>query len=134
MVANSSAVKRGIVNQNSSSEIWENGRNLLYSKVNTSEFGIQLDANHEADQSELTEMSQTISALASLGNTQEFAKQAYEEIANIIKSNIGKLSTDIKLIDDGRLNIVLQQASKDLVDDLAHEHKISLAESIAYKL
>ena len=57
--------------------------------------------------SELTEMSQTISALASKGYTQKYANDAYQEIGNIIYTNTVKLSERVSQIENSRLIPVL---------------------------
>ena len=135
MVANNSAVKRGIVNENPTNVVWgKNDSKISYSLVNTADFGIQLDANHEADLSELTELSQTISALASQGYTTNLAQEAYDQIAKIIQSNISSLTQSLRLVDNGNLNVVLQQASKDLIETMSQQKSASVAESVARRL
>ena len=48
--------------------------------------GPQLDAGHEVDASEIKEVTQVISALAQNGNTAHLAREAYNDIATVIKS------------------------------------------------
>lgn len=135
ILANSSAIKRGAVNVNAPENVWKNSEsNLNWFTINTNAFGIQLDANHHIDMSELTEMSQTISALASKGYTQKYANDAYQEIGNIIYANTVKLSERVSQIENSRLIPVLQALSKEFVEELAKEDKISLAQNLAEKL
>ena len=46
--------------------------------------GPQLDASHDMDNSEVHEITQIISALAQGGHTSEMAREAYEDIRNVI--------------------------------------------------
>ena len=50
--------------------------------------GPQLDANHEANESQIREVSQVIAALAQNGNTAVMAQEAYENIAKVIQKSI----------------------------------------------
>jgi hypothetical protein len=52
--------------------------------------GPQLDASHEADQSEIREVSQVISSLAQGGFTFELANEAYKNIAQVISKSMDK--------------------------------------------
>jgi hypothetical protein len=49
--------------------------------------GPQLDAGHEVDASEIKEVTQVISALAQNGNTAAYAREAYNDIAIVIKKS-----------------------------------------------
>jgi len=57
IVANKSAVKRGASNINTAESAWETDSPLTTFTINTANFGIQLDANHHTDLSEVREMS-----------------------------------------------------------------------------
>ena len=127
ILANSSAVKNGITNLNPSSVLLGDNE-LIYSEIDVTNFGIQLDANHEADFSELTEMSQVISALSSNGHTQTEAKKAFKEIANIIKTSMSK--TTMMVNNEKMHEMLYDEMSKILVNTLASANKISLAHSI----
>ena len=127
ILANSSAVKNGITNLNPSSVLLGDDE-LIYSEIDVTNFGIQLDANHEADFSELTEMSQVISALSANGHTQTEAKKAFKEIANIIKTSMSK--TTMMVNNEKMHEMLYDEMSKILVNTLASANKISLAHSI----
>ena len=47
--------------------------------------GPQLDASHDIDTSQIKEITQVISALSQNGNTADLAREAYSDIAKIIK-------------------------------------------------
>lgn len=62
--------------------------------------GPQLHAGHEADDSKIKEITQIISALAQNGYTFNIAKEAYNDLANVIKKSAKKyISADDKLKD-----------------------------------
>lgn len=65
-----------------------NGDYLSYSTFKNRFIGPQLDANHEANDSRIKEITQVISALAQNPNTAEIAQEAYEDIANIIEESV----------------------------------------------
>jgi hypothetical protein len=56
VLANNTAIKNGGGNINDSSS-WYDNKELSYINIDTSTYGIQLDPNHEADMSTMTEFS-----------------------------------------------------------------------------
>jgi len=56
--------------------------------MSTSNFGIQMDADHHADDSELSEMTQVISALEANGWGHDIAKMIYEDLGNIVAQSM----------------------------------------------
>ena len=140
ILANSSAVKNGITNLNPAS-VLKGNQDLIYTEIDVTNFGVQLDANHEADFSELTEMSQVISALAANGKTMNEAKEAFMEIQKIIERSLKQTETliektsnpDIK-ISQNATKALYSTLSKLVVDSLATADKISLAHSIVERL
>jgi hypothetical protein len=81
IVANKSSIKRGAANINKAKRAWAmydpndpSTQSLRSFTINTSCFGIQLDANHHSDLSDVREMSQTISTLACNGYTMDLAE------------------------------------------------------------
>lgn len=131
MLATKGCIKRGSANNVSSYSVWETDDELPYFKVSTKNFGIQLDANHHSDLAELTEMSQTISSLASLGYTREFANQAYDAISKIIDNSLNTVSGYLTDIEKGNIRKVLQKISKQIVKDLSTEQNITTARAMA---
>lgn len=134
MLATKGAVKRGTTNTVSSHSCWETDDELPYFDVSTSNFGIQLDANHHSDLAELTEMSQTISSLAALGYTREYANQAYEAIGRIIENSLTKSEQYLTDIERGNIEKVLRQLSERIVKALATEKNITTANSFVRAL
>jgi hypothetical protein len=82
-IANKSAVKSGQTNINSRMS-WYDDTPLRSKRMSTSNFGIQMDADHHADDSELSEMTQVISALEANGWAHDVAKMVYEDLGNIV--------------------------------------------------
>lgn len=76
VLANNTAIKNGGGNINDSSS-WYDNKELSYINIDTSTYGIQLDPNHEADMSTMTEFSQVISALDVGGNLHDYVSQVY---------------------------------------------------------
>jgi len=54
----------------------------------TSNFGIQMDADHHADDSDLSEMTQVISALEANGWGHDVVKFIYEDLGNIVAQSM----------------------------------------------
>lgn len=131
ILANKGAVKRGASNINTAKSVWSSPEaELATFEVNTQNFGIQLDANHASDMSELTEMSQTISALAANGYTRDIADEAYSAIADLVKGSYEKISKQSSEILNGNIVKVLEQISRNLIETLAQENNITTAQAL----
>ena len=76
VAANPSAMKTGVTNVNRV-ESWTDDSKLNYMEFESDGFGIQQDSDHEADEAELTEPSQVMTALDQGGWLHPFAKQIY---------------------------------------------------------
>ena len=83
-IVNPSAVKNGQINVNPR-EAWYKKTKLRHFTVSMKHFGVQMDADHHADDAELTEMSQVISALESNGYTHHIAREAYRDLGAIVE-------------------------------------------------
>lgn len=82
MVANKSAIKNGAGNINPVSSFYDNN-NLRYITIGTQNYGIQLDADHEADEGKMTEFSQVISSLDAGGRLHEYVSEIYEMLGQV---------------------------------------------------
>ena len=80
--ANKSAVKNGISNLNHV-DAWKGGMKLRYMTLDSDGLGIQMDADHEIDESEMTEFSQVISALEAGGRLHGEAKEVYKTLGQL---------------------------------------------------
>lgn len=79
---NKSAVKVGATNVNDVSS-WYNNNELQYMDFSTKFGGVQMNADHELDYAEVTEMSQMISSFIQNGFTKKIALMAYQEIGEV---------------------------------------------------
>lgn len=112
--ANNSAVKNGASNINQSNA-WYGDTKLSYMEIDSDGLGIQMDADHEIDEAEMTEFSQVVAALEAGGRLHNSAKQVYKALGKIAliasqvevkavidyikKSNDSNVSTDQILTD-----------------------------------
>ena len=84
-----SGQKVGATNVMSMQELLEG--NITTSVVSNLHNGIQLNADHEADQSEVTEQTQVLGTLPFTGNTPEYTKKVFNSINRYIEQNLGEL-------------------------------------------
>lgn len=89
-LVNKSAIKVGTTNLNDKSA-WFSDTPLRYTTMSTRFGGVQMDADHELDDAEVTEMTQMISGLEQNGYTHEIANRAYQEIGKFCYDAIAKL-------------------------------------------
>lgn len=82
ILANNSAVKNGAGNVNSYNSYYDNSQ-LSYMEIGTSQYGIQMDADHTADEGKMTEFSQVISSLDAGGRLHEYVSQIYETLGEV---------------------------------------------------
>lgn len=75
--------------------------NLNFSYESNIHNGIQLNADHEADQSEVTEQTQVIGTLSFTGNTPEYARKVFNSINRYITENLGDIMSSINANDYG---------------------------------
>lgn len=125
ILANSSAIKRGQINLNPK-ETYYNNDEFSYFKIRTSLFGMQLDANHDADGEEIRETSQMVSALAALGYTQDQAQEAFEAIQTIISNNLRSYKALLNKDPQKLLHNLSEKIAKVVIKD----SKINLAQAI----
>lgn len=93
-LVNKSAVKVGQANLNDKS-VWTNSDNLMYTTMSTEFGGLQMDADHDLDEAEVTEASQMISALEQNGYTHDIAMAAYNEIGKFCFDAIADIQKNI---------------------------------------
>lgn len=92
MVANNTSIKNGAGNINPSSSFYDDSK-LKTIKVSTLHYGIQMDADHEADMGEMTEFSQVISSLDAGGRLHEYVSEIYDTLGEIAL-NLSQLEID----------------------------------------
>lgn len=82
-LVNKSAIKVGAGNVNSL-DSWFNDDQLKTIKMHTRYMGVQMDAEHDLDHAEVTEMTQLISALSQSGFTSHLVNDIYTTIGAVI--------------------------------------------------
>lgn len=82
------AIKKGAANINSSKSYTDN-TDYNFFRIRMSNAGIQLDPTHNADNAEVSLMTQVISALADRGFTTDAAQDVYEALGTLARSAIG---------------------------------------------
>lgn len=95
---NKSAVKVGATNVNSKNA-WYDDSALQTMEFSTKFGGVQMNADHELDYAEVTEMSQMISSFIQNGYTKDIAVQAYREIGEVAADSIKDFKEKIKIDD-----------------------------------
>ena len=81
-LCNDSAIKNGAGNRNNHSRFY-NDEALDTITLGTEYYGIQMDADHEADEAKMTEFSQVISALDAGGRLHNYVKGIYQALGQI---------------------------------------------------
>lgn len=110
-VVNKSAIKVGAGAVNPSS-VWNrnNSSELNYFWMKSKYGGVQMDADHELDLAEVTEMTQMISALIEDGHYKDLVETVYKDIGGVVASHMAKLNAAI--------NDILQTGSYEAKQEL----------------
>ena len=72
-------MKNGAANVNETS-VYYNDERLNYMVIPTSGYGIQMDADHKADEAEMTEFSQVIASLDRGGVLHDYVSNIYKAL------------------------------------------------------
>lgn len=116
--ANKSAVKNGIANINSS-DAWLGNTTLRYMKLDSDGLGIQMDADHEIDEAEMTEFSQVISALEAGGRLHHMSKQVYRTLGELaVKASQTEIKTATRYIQAKNAGLSPDKIKSELYDIL----------------
>lgn len=131
-VVNKSAIKVGQTNINRS-DIFSNPNNTLRTfKMLSCYGGVQMDADHDINYAEVTEMSQMISALIQRGNAYDLVEQIYSDIGEVAATALESFDAAIK---SGNPNDVFREIGKALMDTFSSGNKetIGLAQAFIRK-
>ena len=109
---NNTAVKNGTKNINSS-EAWDGDMELSYFEVDSDGLGMQMNADHDIVNSELTEFSQVIAATSAYGYTYDQCHQIFKGLA---KTALQASKHAIEAVDTFIQNSNNPQAKSDLYD------------------
>jgi hypothetical protein len=89
---NKSGMKVGVTNLNTV-DTWNNDEELRYITLSTRFGGLQMNADHELDHAEVTEMTQMISALEQMGVMHDVVTNIYREIGKFCYDSIADIVT-----------------------------------------
>lgn len=109
------AVKQGAANINKNLD-----EPLNFMPIRMMQAGIQLDKEHHADESELTLMTQVISACSSRGFTMESAQVLYKALADIAKINLKEFTNAFDQLLKGDKETIRNTVIKVVVDSLVN--------------
>lgn len=98
----------------------------MYSSYINRNMGPQLDAYHDADNSQIKEITQVISAISQNGNSNHLATEVYEDIANIIKKAAEPYINASKRGDKNLYTLM----SRKFTDAVMNSNNVSLAKTI----
>ena len=90
ILANKSAVKSGAINVNDINDA-QDFHYLKTMEFNWDDFGVQNDASHHADESEMTNPTQAYNNIAFNGQTMELVEETWSALSQIIESNLESL-------------------------------------------
>lgn len=129
-VVNKSAIKVGAGNINDVSK-WNNEDQFTTIEMSTKFGGVQMDADHDLDMAEVTEMTQMLSALEQNGYTHELAEQIYKEIGQVVNESMQDLAIAVKSNNKDQVYSIL---GKSLVKSFMQDDKdvLGLAQSFVY--
>ena len=130
---NASGCKVGASNLNDK-ERWTDNNSLQSYKVSTKYAGAMMDADHELDMAEVTEMSQMISALMEDGFYTDIVTNIYQEIGEIALNN-AKTQKYIKAVEEGDRAKIAELLGKSLIASFQTGNKdtIGLAQAFIKK-
>lgn len=86
---NKSAIKVGAGNINSVDK-WKNLDNLSTISMSTAFGGVQMDADHEIDDAEVTEMTQMLSSIIQNGNSYNIVNEVYRDIGQLVSESLSE--------------------------------------------
>ena len=111
---NKSAIKVGAGEINKK-EAWSDERTLRTIKMSTKYGGVQMDADHELDLAQVTEMTQMISALIEDQHYSGLVQDIYEDIGKVVEAHMKKYDKEIQLLQDKNIpNDQKEEAKKRL--------------------
>lgn len=87
-VVTAGAIKQGAANINSKAAYYDDNYELTTMEVSMHDSGIQLDAEHHADESTLSLMTQVVNALCARGYALDRSNEVYEALYNLTVENL----------------------------------------------
>ena len=128
------AIKKGAANVNTVKSYF-NDEQLNFYKIKLTQAGIQLDPEHEADQSEVSLMTQVISGLADRGYTSQMADEVYKALGNLSElATKESYSAFLTAFNEGDRQKIQEIVSNLLIDELAQSKSNSRVSNLAKAL
>lgn len=111
-IVNKSAIKVGATNINQSDVLDDNDLELDTMEMSTEYGGLQMNAEHELEDSEISEMTQMVSALIEKGFSYEIVKQIYSDIGAVVLDALSNIRTAIanNASDPNKLKVIFGRA------------------------
>lgn len=132
-IVNHSAAKAGAINVNDYNSLNNDSTQLRHHYIDTSGFGVQMDADHDLNFADVTEMSQMISLLTQGGNNTELVNTAYADIGRVAAKAMSQMlaAVDTAAIENGNADKIYTIIGKALLDtfDSATKAELGLAQS-----
>ncbi len=94
-LVNKSAIKVGAGNINSNSK-FSSDEDFWTIEMSTKFGGVQMNADHDLDYAEVTEMTQMISALVQRGYTHDLVTSIYQDIGKVVAESINNFDKGVK--------------------------------------
>ena len=129
LIVSNGAIKQGYANVNRINDIIYNQDGLPNTfSVDARYFGIQLDPTHTANNSQVSELTQVISALSSMGFTSEVSSKIYDALGIVASSSVDDLISKMGVKDASTMSfkqmrdlvsniLVKAMAERDALDD-----------------
>ena len=130
-VINKSGIKVGATNLNSKKR-WTDDEAFRYVELSTKFGGLQMNADHELDHAEVTEMTQMISALEQMGYSHDIATSVYREIGQVCYDAISKLYNIVNSNDPDKVEQLYQIYGKAVIEAFATGTKDTLGLAQAF--
>lgn len=128
---NKSGIKVGASNLNSKDR-WTDDESFRYVELSTKFGGLQMNADHELDHAEVTEMTQMISALEQMGYSHDIATAVYREIGQVCHEAISKLYNIVNSNDPDKVEQLYQIYGKAVIEAFATGTKDTLGLAQAF--
>lgn len=120
---NKSAIKVGAGNVNPNN-IFGNDESLGTITMRTRYGGVQMDADHELDMAEVTEMTQMISSLIEDGHYPGIVKQIYSDLGRVVAKHLEKYKVPVDIINNSFTSEFEKQEAREKLHQLLGESLI----------
>jgi len=108
---NKSAIKVGAGNVNAK-EAFYNNSPLMTIRMRTKYGGVQMDADQELDEEEVTEMTQMISSLIENSHYSDLVNEIYSDLGRVVAKHMSKFMEGVNLLDDKDVSANEKEAAR----------------------